>query len=417
MALGEPGDETRARVPECLVCFAIVGSGRDSFHCGREPTAHESIYDFRVRSIAAGLVCWCLMSAVAVAQDDVIARARAAASAGKRAEGIAVLEAHLATSPRDVDARLVYGLILSWDGQYPQARTALTDVLAQAPDYLDARVALMNVEWWSGHDDDARDQVRAVLARDAGNTQARLVQQRLDARTRPWSAGVLFTHDAFSDDREPWNELAVTLGRETPIGSVIVRGSQADRFGLRDRQVDIEFYPTFRAGSYAFVGIGIGDNQRLYPRHRVSFELYQSIGKGVEISGGFRQLNFATTTKIYLGTVTKYAGNWMLTGKVLAVPDQRLSDSWSYHGLVRRYFGSSGTSYVGGGYSHGFSREEPRGAGDLIRIKADTFRGQAEIELRERVRLSLSASSSRQERTVLDPLWQNTAGAGISFRF
>ena len=98
------------------------------------------------------------------AQDDVIARARAAASAGDRPAGIALLETHLAASPRDVDARLVYGLILSWEGRYDAARKALQDVLAQSPDYLDARVALMNVEWWSGRLTEARALVRAVLS-------------------------------------------------------------------------------------------------------------------------------------------------------------------------------------------------------------------------------------------------------------
>src|SRR5689334_14495356 len=137
---------------------------------------------FAVRSIAITVICCSLWAASAFAQDDVIARARAAAADGRRAEGITLLEQHLATSPRDVDARLVYGLILSWDGQYDRARAALREVLAQAPEYMDARVALMNVEWWSGHNDAAREQVNLVLSKDAGNTQARLVQQRLDAR-------------------------------------------------------------------------------------------------------------------------------------------------------------------------------------------------------------------------------------------
>ena len=370
---------------------------------------------FCVRSLAAAVLCWFLTSSLALAQDDVIAKARAAAADGRRADGIALLEQHLASTPRDVDARLVYGLILSWDGQYDRARTALTDVLAQAPDYLDARVALMNVEWWSGHNDAARAHVHQVLARDAGNTQARLVQQRLDARTRPWSAGVSYTLDSFNDNRESWQETSLTLGRETPIGSVIVRGSHADRFGLQDRQLDVEFYPTFRAGTYAFVGFGVAEDEILYPKNRVSMDLYQSLGRGFEISGGFRQLNFNETTHIYLATLTKYAGNWMLTGKAFLVPNETFGDSWTYHGIVRRYFGASGTSFAGIGYSHGFSREEVRSSLDLLRVDADTIRGQAEIG--DRVRLAMSASTSRQERAAREPLWQNTGSLGLTFRF
>lgn len=346
-----------------------------------------------------------------------MARARAAASAGNRPAGIALLEAHLASSPRDVDARLVYGLILSWEGRYDDARRALLDVLAQAPAYLDARVALMNVEWWSGRLPEAREQVRAVLSRDAGNTQARHVLQRLEARTRPWTLGASYTRDTFNDDREPWQESALTLGRQTPVGSLSVRGSEADRFGLTDRQVDVEFYPTFRPGTYAFIGVGVGSDKILYPENRVSVDLYQSLGRGFEVSGGYRRLRFADTTEIYLATLTKYVGNWMLTGKAFVVPDNVLGDAWSYHANARRYFGAAGTSFIGAGYSHGFSREEPRGNGDLIRVNADTVRGQAEVDVTDRLRLSLSGSTSRQERALREPLWQSTFGGGLSFRF
>lgn len=377
----------------------------------------RNCYHLRVRSLAAGLLCVCLSALPLSAQDDVIARARAAASGGDRAAGLALLETHLAASPRDADARLVYGLILSWDGRYDDARRALQDVLVQAPDYVDARVALMNVEWWSGRLAEARAQVRAVLTRDAGNAQARHVLQRLDAQTRPWTFGATFTRDTFNDDREPWRESALSLGRETPVGSLIVRGSQADRFGLTDRQVEVEFYPTLRPGTYAFVGIGLGSEQILYPESRVSVDLYQGLGRGLEVSGGYRRLGFAATTHIYLATLTKYAGNWMLTGKASVVPDNLLGDSWSYHATARRYFGAAGTSFIGAGYSHGFSREEPRGAGDLIRVDADTVRGQAEVDVTERLRLSISGSTSRQERALREPLWQTTFGAGLKIRF
>lgn len=353
----------------------------------------------------------------AAAQDDLIGRARAAAAGGRFDEAIAALESHLAAEPRDVDARLVYGLVLSWNGNYDAARAALGEVLAHAPDYLDARVALMNVEWWSGRLAAARDLNRAVLARDPGNAQARLVQQRLDARQRPWSAGVSYTNDTFSADRDPWHETSLKVGRETPVGSLILRGSHAARFGAEDRQVDVEFYPVFRAGTYAFVGAAIAADETLYPAHRLSFELYQLLGRGVEVSGGFRRLAFANAATIYLGTVTKYAGNWMVTGKAQVAPDDRLGDAWSYHASARRYFGAAGTSFVGLGYSRGFTREEPRGAGDLGRLDADTVRGQADIEIRDRVRLLLQLSTGRQQRAAGAPLWQTTLGGETSVRF
>jgi len=54
-------------------------------------------------------------AASAQAQDDVIAAARAMSASGQRPKALAMLEGHLTEAPRDVDARLVYGLMLSWD--------------------------------------------------------------------------------------------------------------------------------------------------------------------------------------------------------------------------------------------------------------------------------------------------------------
>jgi YaiO family outer membrane protein len=372
---------------------------------------------FRVRSLIAAMVCCACLSTVAAAQDDVIARARAEASAGRRPAAIELLAKHLSDNPRDVDARLVYGLILSWEGRYDDARRELSQVLAQAPNYMDARVALMNVEWWSGKAGAARDQVRLILEKDPGNTQARLVKQRLDASTRPWSVGFGATTDSFNQERETWREGSITVGRITKVGSLIARGSGANRFGLTDRQYDVEFYPTFRAGSYAFVGYGWSEDEVLYPQHHVAFDFYQSLGHGYEVSAGYRQLAFSAKTDIYVGTLTKYSGSWMLTAKALTVPDQAVGNSWTYSGLVRRYFGDSGTSYVGAGYSHGISREEPRGAGDLINVNADTVRGDFDIDMNERARWSVSASTSRQERAARTPLWQTTLSGGLTLRF
>jgi hypothetical protein len=107
----------------------------------------------------------------------------------------------------------------------------------------------------------------------------------------------------------------------------------------------------------------------------------------------------------------------MLSGKIFHVPDAALGSTQSYHAQVRRYFGAEGTSFIMAGYSRGFSREEPRGSGDLLRLNADTFRGQLQADVSRFVRLSATVSYSRQERASLSALGQNTIGAGISFRF
>lgn len=358
-------------------------------------------------------VALCLMAATASAQDSVISRARAL----PRPEGIQLLATHLAASPGDVDARLVYGLLLSWERRYDEARDALQRVLATAPDYLDAQIALMNVEWWSGRRVEAHRLVNLILSARPGQRDARRVQQRLDVKDRPFTAGVGYTRDTFDDHRQAWQETAVTVGAETPAGTLLLRGSAAERFGLDDHLYEVEFYPTFRPGTTGYIEFGRGDERTLYPKTRVAADLYQDLGHGVEGSIGYRRLNFDTATDIYVATLSKYAGPWLLTGRVFVSPSDTFGTSQTYHAQVRRYFGTAATSHATLSYSRGFSRDEPRSSGDLNRQRADTVRASLQLDLTTALRLTAAGSIGRQQRATLGPFTQRTASAGLSVRF
>jgi YaiO family outer membrane protein len=345
---------------------------------------------------------------------DVLASARTAIADGRRADALVALNAHLRESPRDVDARFLYGAILSWEGRYEEASSELRRVLAQAPAYREARVALMNVEWWSGRTSEARDAADAILADDPGNPQARALRDRLEAASRPWSAGFSYATDQFNGDRQPWHEFSASVSRLTPRGSVIVRASEAKRFGLGDRLVEVEFYPRIRPGTYAFIAVGGAPDATLYPDHRIAFDLYQSIGHGIEVSGGLRRLGFATTTTIYVGTVSQYRGNWLLTGKVFHVPGEGRLDSTSIHAGFRRYVRGDGISTIGAAYSHGSSREEIRNAADLATLGADTVRAEFNQRLGRRLQLFATVGTSRQERPASGALWQTSITSGFT---
>jgi YaiO family outer membrane protein len=367
--------------------------------------------------LALVVVCFLILSARAAAQDDLLVKARAAASAGHRDEALGMLEGRLADAPRDVDARLVYGLVLSWEGRYDEARVELQRVLAQTPTYTDARVALMNVEYWSGRSTEAREQANAILASNPGNTTARAVQERLAAASRPWWAHTSYSFDTFNDGREAWQEAALSLVRRTPVGSVILRGTQSARFDIDDQLVELEFYPRFRPGTYAFIGVGYAPDPRLYPKYRSAFDLYQSLGRGYEVSGGARYLDFDTPTQIYVATLSKYIGNWMLTGKVYRVPAEGDLDSTSYYGGFRRYFGSDGTSYIGLTYGHGLSQEEVRNVADLQLLHADSVRQEMDWLFHSRFRFFAYGGISRQDQTSGTTLWQTSMTGGFSIQF
>lgn len=352
-------------------------------------------------------------SSARAAAQDVLSQARAAPT---RAEALALLETHLAATPQDVDARTLYGLMLSWDARYDDARRELQRVLATAPDYTDARAGLMSVEWWSGRAEAAREQSDYILRREPGHPQARLVRQRLDAADRPWTVGVSAVADTFNDDRAAWHETLLSVTRQTAAGAVVARASRAARFGIDDEQVEVEFYPVFRPGTYAFVGAAASPDHTLYPGTRLGLEVYHVVGGGVEVSAGYRRLAFDETVHVFGGSLSKYAGNWMLTGRVNFVDAAGDAGETSALLQARRYFGAAGTSFAGLAYGRGLNREEIRGEGDLFRAGTNTLRAELNALVTPRVRLTASAGASRTSRASGD-LWQRTAGAGASFRF
>jgi YaiO family outer membrane protein len=397
-----------------------------------------------VLAIPAGVAAQTLSS------EDAIRLARSKVAEGRRADALPILESRLAASPTDLDARLLYGLILSWEGRYDDARRELTDVVGRSPGYADARVALANVEWWSGEPDrldqvaseglrqepgaarwqiyraralaaqgrgrEARDIVAGVLAREPGNVEARAMRDRLDASLRPWSSYFTQAADHFSDGRDSWRETSLQVGRLTPIGSFTVRGNQASRFGRTDTLTEVEIYPRVRPGTYAFVGFGASGSDGFYPGTRVATDIYQSIGHGFEASVGWRRLDFDDVTNIYVATLSRYVGNWLITGRAFHVPGAPRLDSNSYHGSARRYFGSDGTSYVGGGYSRGLWREEIRSATDLIALDSDTVRGDLEMGITSRLRIKASGSASWQER-AWGTVRQDSVSVGLGVIF
>jgi YaiO family outer membrane protein len=358
-----------------------------------------------------------MLSARAAGQDDVLVKARAAASSGNRAEALSMLEARLAEVPRDVDARLVYGLILSWEGRYDEARVELQRVLAQTPNYTDARVALMNVEYWSGRSTEAREQADTILSTNPGNTTARAVRERLAAASRPWWSHTSYSFDTFNDGRDAWQEAALSLVRRTPVGSVILRGTQSARFDMQDQLIELEFYPRFRPGTYAFIGVGYAPDPTLYPKYRTAFDLYQSLGRGFEVSGGARYLDFETPTEIYVATMSKYIGNWMLTGKLYRVPGEGDLGSTSYWSGFRYYFGSDGTSYTGLSYGHGLNRDEIRNTADLTMLHSDTVRQEMDWLFHTRFRIFVNGGVSREDRVDQATLWQTSVTSGFSIQF
>lgn len=369
------------------------------------------------------VVCACLvlMPAMGSAQsEDVSARARRLATSEQRGAAITLLEDHLAGQPTDDDARTTLGTILSWEGRYDEARAALRAVLARRADDGDVLAALINVELWSKHPAEAKALADRGLVEAPNDSRFLLGRRQAIAAlelARPWEITMTANYDRFSDDRVSWLESLVAVKRVTSAGPIIFRASHAERFGLADDQLELEMYPQFRRGTYAYLSAGTGLDEQLYPKYRFAGDIYQGLGIGFEVFAGVRRLGFQARTSIYQIGLNKYVGNWLLTGKTFSVPDRTGAASKSFHGSLRRYFGSDGTNYVGVRYGRGLARDEVRNLNDFEVLMSDTVGAELNALVRRRVILQISGATSRQDRINQVSLRQHSFSALAGWRF
>ena len=391
--------------------------------------------------------------AVPVAQaapqtTDVLAEARRLATSGQRPQAIALLQRRLEARPDDTDARTLLGIIRSWEGQYAEARTQLRIVLDASPGYYDAVAALSNIELWDGNAEmalsladsvlrrnpkdtglmvtkaraeislgrvrEARDTLDRLLAIEPGNQQAIDLRTRLADNARLWSIGYGYGGDWFSDRRTPWQEQFVVLKRQAAFGSVSFTWSQARRYGLTDQQYEIELYPRLRPGTYMYLdGAGAG-NANLYPTYRAGAHLYQSLGRGYEASIGMSRLGFGSGINIYIGSLSKYIGNWLLISQVFITPHD-FGTNASYHLAIRRYL--SDKEYVGVRVHHGAAKEEIRTINDVLVLNAEGVSAEAVFLVGSHMALSCRAEYESQQRPLLSPLKQYSATSRLDVRF
>ncbi len=381
--------------------------------------------------------------------EDTVTKARYMAIHKQRNEALALLEAKLSQSPDDTDARVLYGIILSWEGRYEESRKELGQVLATNGTHGDALPALINVELWSDHPERAEQLTREglrtkptdptlligraralktlsrnresvqvldrLLELEPRNQEALQLRHGLQESSRQWEAGLGHSYEWFDDDRDAWQETQLSLKRRTSLGSLITRFSHASRFGLGSQQTEVDFYPRFRSGTYAYVNLGFSPDKNLYPSYRFGTDLYQSLGYGLEGSAGFRRLGFSSPVNIYTGSLSKYYGNWLFTGRVYLTPDL-IGTSRSFSVSSRRYFGE-GIDYVGFRFGWGASPTEIYDLSDITILDSSSLMVEFNRKLGGRWTVNLRSGVSHEDRIGSSSLRRYLADGGIYFRF
>ena len=344
--------------------------------------------------------------------QDVLSRAR---SAPTRADGIALLATHLAERPRDVDARVLYALMLSWDGSYDAARREFQRVLEQAPSSLDARVGLMNVEWWSGRLPAAREQVDSICS---ANRATRRRDSCASASTRRTGRGGRRRRSASSDsttaavpgtssssrcpDRRSADcSSAAPAGRTASPAPISSSRSTSIRACARAHTASylLALRPTIccirNAASPSISISALGTAWRC----RVASAVSSSRTRPRSTSAPSPNI-WATGCSPARSTVYGARHSRLHVGPRRGAP------------LLRRRWQQLHRIWL----QPGLSREEIRGIGDLIALDSQTVRGQIDTLVTPRLRLQVEAGLSRQERSGR-ALWQTAVSSGFSVRF
>jgi YaiO family outer membrane protein len=141
---------------------------------------------------------------------------------------------------------------------------------------------------------------------------------------------------------------------------------------------------------------------------------YQSLGGGFEASIGYHYLGFRNGVDIYIGSLSKYLGNWLLITHVYVVPDA-LGASQSYHVGFRRYFGDK--QYVGLRYKHGLSWGEARDVTDILLLDSDGVSGELVTLWGRRWEFTLRGSWERRERPIGDTVEHYSSSGKLALRF
>ena len=118
---------------------------------------------------------------------------------------------------------------------------------------------------------------------------------------------------------------------------------------------------------------------------------------------------------IYVGSLSKYYGNWLFTGRVFVTPSSA-GTSRSVHASFRRYLGGRGT-YVGFRYGRGAWREELLNRNDFEVLDSDVGAAEATVILNGRLELNLNGSYSHEDRVEQRGLRQYSLSTGLGFRF
>ncbi len=349
--------------------------------------------------------------------DELFTQARSLAFQGERATARELCRTILAEYPDYHDVRILLGRVYAWDGLYDSARVHLKQVIERKPQYKDAWYAISDLEIWAQqysqaltyidralqyypNDNDllykkalvlknldqlsqAATILNNLLHLNPSHKKGRSLYRSIERIQKQSKLTLRYTYDRFETaesawrlgclhpDRDPWQMVSLDYERLISLGTLIARLNYARRFDISAYQLELDAYPSLRAGTYAYVSLG-WSAEKIFPRYRGGLEFYQQLPYTLVGSLGTRYMQFDNLQVVVMTcSVGKYYKNYWFNLRTYLTP-QEVSFSRSVY-LTARWYTGPEQSYVSLLIGTGTSPDQ------LLTSKEAEYRGSRKI--------------------------------------
>jgi YaiO family outer membrane protein len=268
-----------------------------------------------------------------------------------------------------------------------------------------------------GKAQEALNTIDAFLASHAASSDLQNLQVNLKNELSVYRLGLNYSFTYF-DKRftQPWHLAGFSLGKQYRWGSTSIGINYANRFGSNATEIELESYPSFAKGWYAYIGGASSlSSYGLFAKYRVGLSLYKSLGHGFELEAGFRHLRFSDNTTVYVGGLGKYLGNSFVQLRSYLTPNS-IGVSNSFTLSNRFYLSDNRFDYIGFSVGTGVSPDDKAQVNNLIN-QLQTFKVGAEYSKNVRQKTTLYLSLNWINEEYLTNTFGNQFGANFSIQY
>lgn len=377
---------------------------------------------------------FCVYSQESLSSDELFANARNAAFEKKDyTTAINLAKQALEKSPNYTDISVFLGRLYTWTDKVDAARQVFEELEQKNTQDEDFFVAYASLEYWNNNYEkainiidkglnyhpkseallllkakiynsnnnfvEAEKTTSAILEINPKNTEARALSIRIKELTSKNAVGITYNYSHFDKQfADDWHIVGLSYKRVTPIGSVILRGNYANKFGEDGTQLELEAYPRISKTFYLYVGAGYSGDVGIFPKYRTGVSLFANLPKSFEGEIGYRQLHFTNNIWMYTASVGKYYKNFWFNLRTYITPDSKnISHSYT---ATTRYYTKGANDYLAFLIGTGISPEESINnllGNETYKLKTFKVGGEYYFSVKKTNLFSVSATYYNQE--------------------